>query len=379
MESEQALGSATLGALDAAVQARPVAGARLEYIDGLRALAALWVVLHHTIETSDPTRALRIPIVGPVLASLFFGQFAVMIFLMLSGFCLYYPCCTKNPEAPRLSTSFGTYLKRRATRIAPPYLWACLFCIAFSQLPGIQSGRWTIVGPIDGWVILSHLLFVHNLIPSHAMKIDYPMWSIGLEWQLYLLFPLMVWAFRKSNASIVIAVSLLMAIAVRIVFRHLPPVSSAILRDGPFAYLEVFSLGMLAAALTVRGRTIAPHWLLGVIALAGFAGVRLGSGNGLFNDLATCAAAFCILMLAIDADSGVARLLRAPWLVRIGLFSYSLYLVHAPLIHLGWLALSPLHLSAEATLSMLMLLGVPIIIAVAYGFHTLFERPFMRV
>ena len=40
------------------------------------------------------------PVVGPVLISLFFGQFPVMVFLMLSGFCLYYPFVRKNPDAP---------------------------------------------------------------------------------------------------------------------------------------------------------------------------------------------------------------------------------------------------------------------------------------
>jgi peptidoglycan/LPS O-acetylase OafA/YrhL len=351
---------------------------RLEYIDGLRATAALWVLLHHTIETSEPRVAMGLPVVGPVLSSLFFGQFPVMVFLMLSGFCLFYPCVKKNLAEPHLNLSYRAYLLRRAKRIVPPYFAAIAVCVPMAFIPALQVGRWQMVGPIDIKVILSHLLLVHNLIPTHAAKIDYPMWSIGLEWQLYLLFPLLIWAFRRSNGPALIAVTLVVAALIHATYRMLPTEAGAVLRDGPFAYLEIFAAGMLAASLTVQGRKVLPVWALGCIAIGGLALVRLGSGNGLVHDLATSAAAFCILLLAIDANGAVSRFLSATWLVRIGIFSYSLYLVHAPFVHLFWFALRPLQLSPDVTFAIL-ILCTPLVIGLAYGFHRLFERPFMRI
>ena len=135
----------------------PVVKHRLEYIDGIRALAALWVAAHHAIETSEPTHLMKLFVVGPVVTSLFMGQFPVMVFLMLSGFCLYYPYVKKN-QRPEFNTGYRAFLIRRATRIAPPYLWAGAFCLAMAAIPQIQVGRWKSVGPIDGRVILSHLL-----------------------------------------------------------------------------------------------------------------------------------------------------------------------------------------------------------------------------
>src|SRR5262249_49767810 len=96
---------------------------RLEYVDGLRALAALWVARHHAIETSVPAATLKVPVLGPAVASLFFGQFPVMVFLMLSGFCLYYPYVRKTPTRPEFS-GWLAFMRRRWIRIAPPYLWA---------------------------------------------------------------------------------------------------------------------------------------------------------------------------------------------------------------------------------------------------------------
>lgn len=358
----------------------PTASRRLDYVDGLRALAALWVAIHHCIETSDPLKLVGTPVVGPVLATFFKGQFPVMVFLMLSGFCLYYPYVRKNPSEPRFTTSALEFFKRRWRRIAPPYLWIGAFCLALDSVPALQVGRWKIVTPIDGWVIASHVLFLHNLFPSHASKIDYPMWSIGLEWQLYLFFPLLVGAFIRFGAARTIAVTLAVAAAIRATYRHYPVGLGPIFRDGPLAYLMIFAAGMLAASMTVRRVPLPfPKWVSGLLVAGCLIMVRLGSGNGLVHDLATTVAFFIVLILAADPASVTARYLSAPWLVKVGIFSYSIYLVHAPFVHLSWLLLDHLGLSHEAQFAALSLVAMPIIVGISYVFHRYFERPYMRV
>jgi peptidoglycan/LPS O-acetylase OafA/YrhL len=360
--------------------ALPAASRRLDYVDGLRALAALWVAVHHCIETSDPLKAIGTPIVGPVLATLFKGQFPVMVFLMLSGFCLYYPYLRKNPTEPRFTTSAAEFFKRRWRRIAPPYLFIGAFCLVLDAVPSLQVGRWRIVTPIDRWVVASHVLFVHNLFPSHAAKIDYPMWSIGLEWQLYLFFPLLVAAFIRYGAGLTIGVTLVVAAAIRATYRHYPMGLGPIFRDGPLAYLMIFAAGMLAASMTVRRTPLPfPRWVSAAIVIGGLVAVRLGSGNGLVHDLATTVAFFVVLILAADPESATARFLSTPWLVSLGFFSYSIYLVHAPLVHLSWLLLEQFGLSHEAEFAVLALVGMPIIVGISYVFHRFFERPFMRI
>jgi peptidoglycan/LPS O-acetylase OafA/YrhL len=370
------------GASAAAREERPqpvVAASRLEYVDGIRALAALFVFFHHTIETAEPVRALSVPILGPVLKSLFFGQFPVMVFLLLSGFCLYYPCVRRNPGQPVLTTTFREYLKRRARRIGPPYLAAGVLCLVMISFPAMRVGKWVEAGDVNAGAIISHLLMVHNLFPAYSGRIDYPMWSIGLEWQLYLMFPLMIWGFRRFGGLRTIAAALAMTMGIRVLNHRLPSGAYAVLRDGPLAYLEIFGAGMLAAVVTVRGQRIAPRWVLSAVVIAGFATVRLGSSNGLIHDIAATAAAFCLLVLAVDPAGRVGRVLSTPWLVKIGLFSYSLYLMHAPVLHLCAMALRRLPLSADARFLILSVACLPIILAACYGFHLVFERPFMGV
>jgi peptidoglycan/LPS O-acetylase OafA/YrhL len=353
------------------------AASRLEYIDGLRALAALWVAIHHAFETSVPSALLGTPVLGPVLASLSFGQFPVMVFLMLSGFCLYYPYVRKSAR-PAFS-GYATFLRRRWTRIAPPFLWAGFFCLFLAAFPALNIGKWADVSTLDPSVIASHLLFLHNLIPTHATKIDYPMWSIGLEWQLYLLFPLMVFAFRRVGAVITIGAALLVAAAIRATYHQFPPSLGAVLHDGPFSYLEIFGVGMAAAALAVHSRKLLPNWLLGLMVLAGLAVLRLGTGNGLVHDLATTTAFFAVLQLALNSEGFIARALNWRWLAAIGVFSYSIYLVHAPLLHLSWFSLRQFGLSDDLNFVLLVAVCLPLIVIGAYYFHCVFERPFMRL
>jgi peptidoglycan/LPS O-acetylase OafA/YrhL len=61
------------------------------------------------------------------------------------------------------------------------------------------------------------------------------------------------------------------------------------------------------------------------------------------------------------------------------IFSYSIYLVHAPLLHLSWFALRQIGLNDDLNFLVLALICVQIIVVLSYGFHFLFERPFMRL
>src|SRR6266567_178843 len=98
---------------------------RLDYVDGIRATAALYVALTHAynyagVNTNpDAPRWLK-------LASgwLGYGHYAVDVFIVISGFCLMFPVVA-SPGGD-LRSGLGRYFKRRALRILPPY-YAALF------------------------------------------------------------------------------------------------------------------------------------------------------------------------------------------------------------------------------------------------------------
>jgi peptidoglycan/LPS O-acetylase OafA/YrhL len=189
----------------------------------------------------------------------------------------------------------------------------------------------------------------------------------------------MVLAFRRVGAAATFGATLLIAVAIRATDRQLPMPLGAVLHDGPFSYLEIFAVGMAAAALAIHGRQLLPKWVLGLIVLVGLAIVRLGTSNGLVHDLATAAAFFAVLQLALNPAGIVASALNSPWLVHLGVFSYSIYLVHAPLLHLSWFTLRRLDFSDDLNFVLLVVIFLPVIVAASYYFHCVFERPFMRL
>src|SRR6186713_3008000 len=94
---------------------------RLEYLDGLRALAAIYVVLFHAgVGFLDSER----PLAGfarTLQRGLSYGHDAVAVFIVLSGYCLMLPVARADGQFVR---GVPNYFARRAWRILPPYFAA---------------------------------------------------------------------------------------------------------------------------------------------------------------------------------------------------------------------------------------------------------------
>jgi peptidoglycan/LPS O-acetylase OafA/YrhL len=89
------------------------------------------------------------------------------------------------------------------------------------------------------------------------------------------------------------------------------------------------------------------------------------------------ATAATLVLMGARERSWERRLAGSAALAGVGLFSYSLYLVHAPLLQILWqYAIAPLRMSAIAAFATLTIAGTPVILLASYGFYLVFERPF---
>ena len=117
-------------------KSRMGANRRLDFLDGVRALAALYVVAHHIWLTTYPKYPLN---TGPwYLGWLAYGHLAVAVFIVVSGYSL-----AIGPARRGLALgSSARFFRRRAWRIIPPY-WAALAlsCVVLGLLTPATTDR----------------------------------------------------------------------------------------------------------------------------------------------------------------------------------------------------------------------------------------------
>ncbi|HKO51869.1 MAG TPA: acyltransferase [Polyangiaceae bacterium] len=366
---------------------------RLEYLDGLRALAALYVVLFHAGDCFlDAERPLH-GFARNVQRGLSFGHDAVAVFIVLSGYCLMLPVARADGVLVR---GVPDYIARRAWRILPPYfaaLLGSLLLIAVS--PVLQTPTKTIWADsfpaFEFGPIASHLLLIHNLFPAWIHTINGPLWSVATEWQIYFFFPfflLPIWRRWGAGASLLFAFALGSALTF---------IAPAAANSAATWYLGLFGLGMCAAGIGFASRP-AETWLRervpwGWVCLAMLAAVACGVTVLIkywfrfmpYSDaLVGAATASTLLYLTPHAMRPaeqqkplLLRLLSSGPLVALGRFSYSLYLTHLPIVALCYFHLHRRDLSPNAEMLSLIALSLPASLLFSYAFFWVFERRFV--
>jgi peptidoglycan/LPS O-acetylase OafA/YrhL len=235
--------------------------------------------------------------------------------------------------------------------------------------------------------VVSHLLLVHNLFPQWVNRINGPLWSVATEWQIYFFLPFLllpVWRARGGLATLAVAFAA----------GYLPLLlAPAAARSAVCWYLGLFALGMVAAGISVaprplerRLRQVIP-WgkvalvLAAICALGGLVLARLWFQWKPVTDALVGLATAALLVHCSQVDvrtSLVRRLLSSPALVKVGHFSYSLYLIHLLVVALCYFLVRGLPLGPVAHVVVLIALSTPASLAAAYAFHLLVERHFMQ-
>ena len=205
----------------------------LSHVEGLRAIAALVVYVNHAYAQAwsgagrDATGLL-----APVRFSMIFGHLAVSVFrVVISGFASR---CLVVDGGDRIRGGSLEFFKRRARRILPPYYGALALSLALIYtIIGNRTGTlWDVSNNVDAKAVVAHLVLVQDLFRTG--RINYAFWSIAVEWQIYFLFPLLVWGARRFGVVRVAGVALVVGYALRF---GLGETHYAIARESPLPRL----------------------------------------------------------------------------------------------------------------------------------------------
>jgi acetyltransferase len=356
---------------------------RYAALDGLRGIASLVVFwVHVWIYQLPNTVELRRDSWEKML--LFEGRVAFVMFFVLSGFLLYraFVRAGLGRSAP---VAVGSYLVRRAVRIAPAYYLAIAGTLALLAAAGDVPGRRL----VDGADLPLFLVFGQNYSPDTLLKLNAATWTLTVEVAFYLMLPVIgLAALRLGRSPRRQGLLLGGLVLAGLAWNYLDfragwgPVAS----HTAISFLPYFACGMLVALLVEVHRAAGrpPFGQVASAALvAGAAGLLVANGlwhvNGdhaslqmeVFADSAA-AAAFAAIIASLVLGTGLgARWLGTPPLAWMGEIAYGFYLWHIPLLVLA---------RGTGIFPPGILLGLAVLpLAIAFGAASwyLVERPMM--
>jgi len=291
-------------------------------LDAARATSALYVVAHHA------AGLFHLP--PPIALVLSFGQEAVLVFFLLSGFVIF------ANESTRTADLRGYYL-RRLRRIYPLLVFAMLVSTALWALGliGSSPSAWSAV-----WTFLS-MQDLSELKPGvigDPYLANLPLWSISYEVVFYAIFPAVMVAWRRSARATRLGVPIASAAAYGVFIAA--PNHFALVA----AYFLIWWTGAVAADLYLKGQLTIRSLRIEIVGLAlliavaasafAFAGFH---GFGFYPVLPLrhfITSLILVLVLASPVRSALARL-SVPWArawAALASISYGLYVLHYPLL-----------------------------------------------
>ncbi len=352
-------------------------------LDGLRAIAILLVIPHNAdIFFESP------PWLWPVALIAHGGWVGVQLFFVLSGFLI-----TRSLIQSKHSSDFlKNFYIRRVLRIFPLYFMT-LF-VSLIVIPHVAEMRPALISSYQHqlwlWIFLSNWTQPFGLDVSGFSHF----WSLAIEEQFYLFWPLVVLCCSNRKLLIVSTSLIPIALACRavVVWMKAPPEMAymfTVCRMDGLAFGAVTAIVSRLPASSLQFRLPATRTLLvAAILLLGITSflthtyavydpVTLTLGQTILG------LAFSVVLFALvsqPSDNPLSAMLSLPWLGSVGKYSFAMYVLHLPLLTIFGTSIRNLFAFAGNAMPLFYIASVTILSYIA-GFisYHLLEKHFLKL
>lgn len=301
---------------------------KIPALQGLRGYGCIAVFLVHFFRSTQfQWSVLHYP--SQVLLSV--GATALTVFFVLSGYLITGVLVESRGKGGYFKVFYG----RRILRLLPAYYLTLIVIACLDAAHGISLG----------YQFWSQFLGIENLLPGYSDQIGPPftqtahLWSLAIEWQFYLVWPVVIWFFRDRRSLLRIA---FVAIGASWLFRLACPLFQITGFEAYFltpARVDAIFLGVVIAL--VRGEPFYER----IVPLAKFAALAgtiflaflvIWKGEAwayttpaiLVAYPCVCLTAAAVLIAVLEGNSLPARACSMPWIRWVGGLSYCIYLFH---------------------------------------------------
>ena len=339
-----------------------------KYFDSLRGIAATLVFIHHSIMIYNFHTTGKFGPVGvftfehPIYRSLYvyFGQASVMIFFMITGF-LFFGKILSSPD----DFDVRKFFHSRIRRLLPAA--ASCFIVYITTLYLLTNSAWeiSILKSFIAWMSFGFISLPNagTAVPGWVLSAGV-FWTLVVEWKFYILLPFISFFIRgKKSAFLLIAI-----LSYYIFYQY----NSKLINEQWAIVYTCFILGFLAALIR---KCIAPYAILSnplSAAVAVLYLVYIFNENFIAYKLPVATSLFFIFVL-ISYNNSFFGLLKIKPLFYAGKSSYSIYIVHAPVLNIvcgyvlkGW------------SYSSCFLLSATILCCISFINYAYVERRFMN-
>jgi len=348
---------------------------KLKSIYFLRGVAALAVVIDHCVARFS----------GPAHDASWFrfiywfsryGSLGVPLFFVISGFCIHLRTAREYRLSGQIKLDWKEFWWRRIHRLYPPYLVILLISMSLWVYIYASGGANIYPSRNPTWLVLdfvSHVLMLHGFHPALDQGAGNAVyWTLAREEYLYLMYAAILLYLRRALGA---GKSLLLVFAAGVISfvvgTAVVPAGSnwweaLVLRSPIYLWIQ-WTLGMVAVEAHY-GIIKLPKWcsFLTLVPVWLAAGYFTSNYLPVFASAAWGMAFFTLLNYCVkrESDGHWPEWFAFKWLFSVGIFSYSLYLVHAVVVA-GIFRILPGLKDFGPAASMLLILGIALCCLVA--------------